>query len=192
MKIESGLSETMLIAVSGPSASGKSMLAVKLSKVLGSNRCVIICQDDYYKDWSHLPKNERKKINFDDAKAFDFRLLEQHMRALKDGKCIQKPCYCFKENKRLSKRYPLSAKRYIIVEGLMPFFTNRLRKLFDYKIYVNASNGICLVRRIKRDTKERGESIESVCLRYFNDVLPMQKKYVEPQKKWADIVVHSA
>ncbi len=178
------------VAITGPSASGKSMLARKLARRLGGGRSLILCQDDYYKDWSHLPKNKRKKINFDDAKAFDFSLLEKHIGMLKNGKSIQKPRYCFVESKRLPKRYTLTPKRYIIVEGLMPFFTNRLKKLFDHKIYVDANNGTCLARRIKRDTRERAETIESVCLKYFNDVLPMQKKYVEPQRRWADMVIN--
>jgi len=179
----------ILIAIVGPSASGKSMLAKRLARALGRTRCAVICQDDYYKDWSHLPRHKRKQVNFDDAKAFDFRLLEKHISVLKSGKFIQKPSYCFMESKRLTKRYTLTPKRYIIVEGLMPLFDNRLRKLFDYKIYIDTNNAVCLARRIRRDTKERGESIESVCSRYFNDVLPKQKRYVEPQKRWADVVV---
>ena len=178
------------IAIAGPTASGKSIFADKLTKIFGEDKCFVIHQDDYYKDWSHLTKAERKKINFDNIKAFDLLLLEKHIIALKKGMNIQKPCYSFVGSKRLSKRRNLASRPIIIVEGLMPFFTSKLRRLFDKKIYINVNSGVCLARRIKRDMRERGDTLESVCLRYFNDVLPMQKKYVEPQKRWADVVIN--
>ena len=178
-----------IIAITGPSASGKSMLAKRLSELLGKNRCLVLCQDDYYKDWSYLTRQERKKINFDDAKAFDFALLEKHIAYLKKGNDIEVPQYSFKQSKRLSIRYTLNARRYVIVEGLMPFLKNELRRLFDFKIYVDIDNAESLSRRLKRDIDERGETAESVRSRYFNHVLPMQKRYVEKQKRWADVVV---
>ncbi len=94
------------------------------------------------------------------------------------------------QSRRFKKTKKLKPKQFIIVEGLMPYFNKKLRSIFNYKIYINTSNAICLARRLKRDTEERGDSIESVSKRYFNDVLPMQKKYVEPQKKWADWVIN--
>ncbi|MCX5699832.1 MAG: uridine kinase [Candidatus Omnitrophica bacterium] len=179
----------MLIAIAGPTASGKTTLANLLKKILGANKAVIISQDNYYKDWPRLSLKERKKINFDNLKSFDWVLLLKHLKCLKKGNPILSPEYDFVQSRRLKKAQKVEAKQFIIVEGLIPYFEKKLRSLFDYKIYINTNNGICLARRIKRDTQERADSIESVCKRYFEDVLPMQKKYVEPQKGWADWVV---
>ncbi len=179
----------MLIAIAGPTASGKTTLANLLKNTLGRNRAVIINQDNYYKNWNLLSLKKRKKLNFDDFKAFDLQLLTKHLRSLKNGKPVYMPLYDFAQSKRLKETKKIEAKKFIILEGLVPFFDKKLRNLFDYKIYLESDNALCLARRLKRDTKERGDSIESVCKRYFEDVLPMQKKYVEPQKKWADLVI---
>ncbi|MEK6715273.1 MAG: uridine kinase [Candidatus Omnitrophota bacterium] len=178
-----------LIVVTGPSACGKTFFANKLLKKIGKNRCSIISQDNYYKDWGNLDIEKRKKINFDDIKAFDLSLFKKHLQALKDGKSILRPYYDFVRSARLKKTKRIYPKPVIIVEGLMPLAKRSLINFFDFKIYIEADNATCLARRIKRDTRERGDSIESACRRYFQDVLPMQKKYVEPQKKLADIVI---
>lgn len=178
-----------VIAITGPSASGKSVLAKHLFKALGRDSCVVLCQDDYYKNWSHLPKEKRKKINFDDANSFDFELLCKHLRALSRRASINKPCYSFVESKRLTKGQKICPKPIVILEGLTPLFNKELRRLIDLKIYIDVDCATSLSRRLKRDMTERAETIESVCERYFNDVLPMQRRYVERQKKWADVVV---
>jgi len=179
----------MLIAIAGSTASGKTTLADLLKKMLGDKKAVIICQDNYYKDWPRLSLKERKKINFDDLKSFDWVLLLKHLKCLKNGCPILSPEYDFVQSRRLKKAKRIESKQFVIVEGLMPYFEKKLRDLFDYKIYIDTSNAVCLARRIKRDTKERGDSIESVCKRYFDQVLPMQKKYVEPQREFADMVI---
>ena len=178
-----------IITITGPSASGKSMLAKKLSAVLGRNKCVVLCQDDYYKDWSHLPKHKRKQINFDDANSFDIKLLSKHLVQLKHGKVIKIPKYCFKQSKRLSVLSTQHSAQYIIIEGLMPVLSKELRRLSNYSIYVDIDSATGLARRLKRDVANRGETVESVRKRYFEHVLPMQKKYVEKQKRWADLVI---
>lgn len=178
------------IAITGPSASGKSMLAERLASALGRTQCVVICQDDYYKDWPRLSKKARKKINFDDAKAFDFHLLRKHIRELKNGKPIRRPSYCFVESKRLSRRKTITPKPVVIVEGLMLLVKSELRRLSDCKVYIDVDSAVSLSRRLKRDIAERAETIESVCRRYFNEVLPMQKRYVETQKRRADVIVN--
>ncbi|MFA4932985.1 MAG: uridine kinase [Candidatus Omnitrophota bacterium] len=179
-----------IIAIAGPTASGKTTLANTFEKKIGVNRTTIISQDNYYKNFYRLSLLERKKLNFDDLKTFDLNLLIKHLLSLKNGKTVQMPLYDFVESKRLKNTKKIQPKEFIILEGLMPFFDRNLRKLFDYKIYISADNAICLARRLKRDIKKRGDSIESVCRRYFKDVLPMQKKYVEPQKKWADLIIN--
>ena len=182
-------SKNKIIAIAGSTGSGKSLLAKRLNNSSGYNNCVVICQDNYYKDWPHLSREERKKINFDDIRAFDFELLYTHLRKLKANNPIFIPKYDFIESRRLKTFTKVLPKPVIILEGLMPFIDSKLRSLFDCRIYIATEDYLCLVRIIKRDTKERGETTESVCQRYFHDVLPMQKKYVEPQKKLADIVV---
>lgn len=184
-----GFLKSYIIGIAGASGSGKTFFADKLRKRMGITKCLVIYQDNYYKDWSALPKKKRKKISFDDIKVFDLKLLARHLKYLKSGDSVYMPLYDFVQSRRLKKTKRIEPKQFIIVEGLMPFFDKRLRSLFDYKIYIDTNNAICLARRIRRDTKERGETTESVRLRYFNDVLPMQKKYVEPQRKWANVVV---
>lgn len=179
----------MLIAITGPTASGKTTLANLLKKGLGYNLVIVIRQDNYYKDWSHLSRRKRKKVNFDDSKSFDWKLLLRHLTYFKNGNSVFMPLYDFVQSRRLKKTKKIEPKPFVIVEGLMPYFIKKFRGMFNYRIYIEASNAVCLARRIKRDTKERGESIKSVCERYFNDVLPMQEKYVEPQKEWADVVI---
>ena len=177
------------IGIAGPTASGKTSLAEHIMKTIDQDKCIIISQDNYYKDWSRLSRKKRKKINFDDIRAFDTELLRTHLRKLKANMQISMPKYDFIESRRLKTFTKVFPKPVIILEGLIPFTDTKLRSLLDYKIYIATDNSVCLARRIKRDTKERGETIEYVCQRYFHDVLPMQKKYVEPQKKLADIVV---
>lgn len=177
------------IAITGPSASGKSGLAEKLKKNLGKDNCIVLCQDNYYKDWSHLKLKQRKKINFDALKSFDIALLRKHLKYLKQGRGIRMPLYDFVKSKRLKASKEVMPLRFVIIEGLMPFFDAQLRSICDYKIYIDTPSWLCLARRITRDIKERGESISSVCKRYFKDVLVMQEKYVEPQAKWADAII---
>ncbi len=178
-----------LIAITGSTASGKTTFARLLKKKLGDHQTVIICQDDYYKNRAHLNRKERKKINFDDIEAFDCELLTKHLIFLKNGKSVLSPVYDFIQSRRLERTKRVVPKQFIIVEGLMPFFDKKQRILFDYKIYIDVNNSVCLARRIRRDTRTRGDSIEIICNRYFKDVLPMQKLYVEPQKRWADAIV---
>ena len=180
----------MLIAIAGPTASGKTTLAGLLKKKLGSKKTVIVGQDNYYKNRIDLNLKQRKMINFDHLNSFDWKLLINHLKLLKENKSVYVPLYDFKLSKRCAKIKKVTPREFIILEGLMPFFDKAMRKLIDFKIYVHSDNAICLARRLKRDTKERGDSIETVCRRYFKDVLPMQKKFVEPQKRWADLIIN--
>ena len=182
--------QSRIVVIAGPTGSGKTVLATRLFRKLGSKRCAVLSQDNYYKDWSHLSKKKRKQINFDHKKAFDFILLRKHLLILKKHEAIKSPRYSFIESKRLKTSLSIAPKPYVIVEGLMPFIDYRLARLYDLKIYINANPTTCFMRRVKRDVKKRGDTIETVCTRYFKDVLPMQKKYVEPQKKLGDMVVN--
>ena len=189
MKKNYNFEKKYFIAIAGPTGSGKTFLAKQLVRRLGSRNCIAVSQDQYYKDLSFLSKKERKINNFDDIKSFDLSLFKKHIRALKKGQFILQPRYSFTSSRRLKRQKKILPKRWIIIEGLMPFATRELLSLFDLTVYIDAHNYICLARRIKRDVKERGESLESVCKRYLQDVLPMQFKYVEKQKSMADIIV---
>ncbi|MBW2045130.1 MAG: uridine kinase [Deltaproteobacteria bacterium] len=181
-----------IIAIVGPSASGKTSLANTLAKKLGKNHTAIISQDQYYKDWSHLPFKKRGKINFDSPGSFDFRMITAMLRRLQRWEVVEVPQYSYKLHKRLKIKKRMLPKRYIIVEGLLVLHKKSIRDLFNLKIYVDVDKATSLARRITRDLKSRGETIESVCKRYFEDVLPMQEKYVEPQKKWANFVLNGS
>lgn len=179
-----------LIAIVGPTASGKSLFAKNIARTLGYVKTNIISQDQYYKDWSKIPIEEREKINFDHPNAFDFDLLKKHLVLLKRGKPVFLPRYSYKLHKRLKQVIKITPKKWIIIEGLLVLYKRALSNMFDLKIYLDINEAFALSRRIKRDVKHRGETIESVCSRYFKDVLPMQKKFVEPQKKFADIIIN--
>lgn len=180
--------ETSFIALVGPSASGKTSLSNALIEMLGKKKTIIISQDQYYRDWAYLSPRDREKINFDAPDSFDFKLMHKQLRQLKTSS-IQAPLYSYRLHKRLKKTVKVIPNRWVIVEGLLVLHKKFLRELFDFKIYVDIDYATALARRIRRDLKTRGETIESVCRRYFQNVLPMQEKYVEPQKKWVDIIL---
>ncbi|MEW5894174.1 MAG: uridine kinase [Candidatus Omnitrophota bacterium] len=178
-----------LIAIMGPSAAGKTYIADYFLKSLGRENAQIISQDWYYCDWSSLPKCQRSRINFDHPGAFDFELMIKHLKWLKQGQAVKTPVYSYKLHKRLRETTLIVPKPIIFVEGLYTTYQKRLRDLFDFCIYVDIDPGIALARRIRRDGKERGRSIEEVCSRFFKDVYPMQKKYLEKQRKYVDMII---
>lgn len=180
------------IAIAGPSASGKTFLANKLAALLGNRQTVIISQDCYYKDWSKLPFKKRETINFDHPNAFDFSLMRQHLKQLKSGELIEIPQYSYRLHKRLKRRVKIVPKKWIIIEGLLILHRKNLRNLFDVKVYVDIDIATALVRRIKRDLRHRGETVVSIYTRYFNDVFPMQKKFVEEQMKFVEMVINGS
>ena len=186
------VAHSKFIAIVGPSSSGKSSIAERLVKELKKSNCETILLDHFYKDWSHLPIKRREQINFDSPLAFDFRLLRKVLIALKKGGKIEIPQYNYRLHKRIKKTEKKVSKPYVIVEGLLALHNKTLRSLFDVEVYVNVDKSIALSRRIKRDIKTRGETIDSVCKRYFEDVLPMQIKYVQKQKRSVDIVLNGA
>ncbi|MBN2119582.1 MAG: uridine kinase [Candidatus Omnitrophica bacterium] len=191
MKIKKAAVKPVLVGIVGASASGKTTMARKISKKLGKSKTVIISQDQYYKDWSKVPLKRRQTINFDHPDSFDFSLMHSHIKELKRGKPVKAPLYSYKLHKRLRKKTKISPKRWVIVEGLLVFYKGFLRDLFDMKVYIDVDTATSLARRIRRDVKERGESVSSVSSRFFKDVLPMQKEYIEKQRQYAGIVVNS-
>lgn len=180
---------TIIIGISGPSASGKTLLANTLVSEMGSNEVVVIPEDAYYKDNSHLPFEDREKINYDHPDSFDHDLLCQHLVDLQMKKDIDIPIYDYTEHLRKKETKRINASSIIIIEGILLLAVPKLREIMDIKIFMNTSLDICLIRRLKRDINERGRSLESVLNQYQQTVRPMYWQFVEPSSQHADLIV---
>jgi len=179
----------LIIGITGGTGSGKTTVARRIYESLKGVNVVVIQQDAYYIDLSHLPLEERKKINFDHPSAFDNDLLVEHLKKLIRGEEIEKPIYSFTDYTRMKEAEKISPQDIIILEGIMVLVEKRIRDLLDIKIYVDADEDERFIRRLVRDTKERGRSMESVIEQYLNVVKPMFLQFVEPSKRYADIVI---
>lgn len=178
----------MFIGIAGGTGSGKTTVAHNIKEKIGED-ILILDMDSYYKDNSHIPFEERLKINYDHPDAFDIPLLKSHIEALLRGETIKKPIYSFVEYTRLKDYEEVKPKRIIILEGIFALFFEELRKLMDIKIYVDTDADIRLIRRLLRDIKERGRTIDSVIKQYTEVVRPMHIQFVEPTKRFADIII---
>lgn len=182
--------KTTIIGIAGGTASGKTTLARKVyeaSQNYGS--VVVIKMDDYYKDLSKLTYEERTKINYDHPDSYDSNLLIKHLNDLKQGIPVEKPCYDFVSHNRSNETVLVKPSNVIIIEGIMIFAIPELKDMFDIKIFVDTPDDIRLIRRMTRDIKDRGRTIDSVVNQYLTTVRPMHLSFVEPSKKYADIIV---
>ena len=180
-----------VVLVGGGSASGKTYVLRKVLEKLPHNKVTVISLDDYYKDFSTLPMEERAKVNFDHPKAFDWKLMTEQLAALKNGQTIEKPIYDFKIHGRSKKTEIVEPKELIIIEGIMALVNKDLRSIGDLKVYINASRERRLVRRIERDQKERGRTYESIIEQYFSTVLPMYEEIIAPSQYYADLIINN-
>lgn len=180
---------TIIIGISGASASGKSLLANTIVNELGSDQVVIISEDSYYKDHSDMPFEERAKVNYDHPDSFDHQLLHQHLEQLQQGKTIEVPTYNHSQHIREKATRPIGQHTIIVLEGILLFVEPALRELMDIRIYMETSLDICLIRRLKRDIKERGRSLDSVLKQYEETVRPMYMQFIDPSKRYADLIV---
>lgn len=182
-----------IIAVVGASASGKTLFAQtifdELLPELGNNGIAIIKEDAYYRDQTHLPMEERVKTNYDHPNAFEHELLHQHLQSLVNGDAIECPVYCYKTHTRIDDSSTIQPTPIILIEGIMLLTDEKLRDIFDIKVYMDTPLDICLIRRIKRDTQERDRTIDSITEQYLNTVRPMYYQHIEPAKTHADIVI---
>ncbi len=183
------MSRPILIGIAGGTGSGKTLVAQTLIELLGSDRVVVIEQDAYYKDLSHLPLEERIKQNFDHPDAFDEDLLFRHLQDLLAGKDIESPVYDFTQHTRKKETVKLGGHDIIILEGILILQSERLRNLMDIKVFVDTDADVRLIRRLRRDLVERGRSIDSILYQYENSVRPMHLQFVEPSKRYADIII---
>ncbi|MBL4764591.1 MAG: uridine kinase [Colwellia sp.] len=186
-------SKTTVIAIAGASASGKSLFAEtiyqELLPELGSDGIAIIKEDAYYRDQANLSMAERINTNYDHPQAFEHELLSAHLSALIAQQPIDCPIYCYKTHTRTTATINVKPTRIILIEGILLLSNPKLRHCFDIKIYMDTPLDICLIRRIERDTQERGRSVGSVTNQYLTTVRPMYYQFIEPSKAWADIVI---
>lgn len=179
----------LVIGIAGGTGSGKTTVVNQIINELPSNQVVVISQDSYYKDTSHLSFEERVKINFDHPKAIDFELLASHINDLKNGKTINQPVYSFIEHNRTNETITTNPRDVMIVEGILILTHPEIRELFDIKIYVHADSDERLIRRLKRDITERGRDLNEVLNRYQTTLKPMHQQFIEPTKEYADIII---
>jgi len=182
-----------IIAIVGASASGKTLFTQTvykdLKEELGDGTLAVLEEDAYYRDQSHLPIKLREKTNYDHPDAFEHELLLSHLQALRTGQDIDVPIYDFTQHNRSSDTRRVAPAGVIIVEGILLLTNPELRALFDIKVFIDAPLDICLLRRIQRDMRERGRSLESIADQYESTVRPMYYKFIEPCKHLADVVV---
>lgn len=180
---------TIIIGISGASASGKSCLARNLLTQLGSDQVVVISEDAYYKDLTHLTFEERCKTNFDHPNSIDHELMMIHLKQLQSGQAVDIPKYDFSKHLRMHETRHISQHRIIVLEGILLFVEEELRNLMDIRIFMDTPLDICLIRRLRRDTIQRGRSLDSILDQYQQTVRPMYFQFVEPSKRYADIIV---
>ena len=179
-----------MIGLCGGTGSGKTTLARKIYNSLGSENAVLIGMDSYYKANWDIPYEQRIKTNYDHPNAFDTELMVHHLKDLKEGKSILCPVYDFTQHQRRRNEYTrVESKSIIIIEGILLFESLALRSLLDVKIFVDTDADVRILRRITRDVHERGRSLESVITQYLTTVKPMHEQFVEPSKKYADIII---
>jgi uridine kinase len=179
----------ILIAVAGGSASGKTTVVKKIIERLNSTDITVITHDDYYKYLSELPLEERKKVNFDHPDSLDNDLFVAQLSQLLKGYSIEKPTYDFVEHNRSREKTTIKPTRIIIAEGILVLEDERVRDLATIKLFVESDDDIRFIRRLVRDTKERGRSIESVINQYLTTVKPMYYAFIKPTKRYADIII---
>lgn len=180
-----------IILIGGGSASGKTYVSRKLIERLGEEKVTRISIDDYYKDLTDLTMEERCKVNYDSPKAFDFALLEEHLRKLKQGKGIEKPIYDFTIHNRSEKTEHLEPSPIIIVEGIMALVKDKIRKEGDVRVFIKASAETRFLRRLTRDHNERGRSYESIIDQYFKQVIPSFEESIGPSSYFADMIMEN-
>jgi uridine kinase len=179
----------LVIGIAGGSGSGKTTLAQVIRNRVGIQQIAYLPHDAYYKDLSHLSPHQREKVNFDHPDSLDTDLLSQHILTLKEYRSIDLPVYDFKNHTRAHETILIEPKPIIMVEGILIFSDAALRKLLDMKIFVDTDADIRFIRRLERDIDERGRTTESVIHQYLATVRPMHLEFVDPSKRYADVIV---
>jgi uridine kinase len=179
----------LVIGIAGGTGSGKTTVVKQIINSLPKNEVALVTQDSYYKDSSHLPLEQRQKINFDHPDSIEFELLIKHIAQLKNGNSIEEPVYSYLTCTRSDETNTIYPRKVVIVEGILILSNEKLRNLFDIKVFVSADADDRLVRVISRDTIERGRTIDVVLERYYNTVKPMHLQFIEPSQRYADLIL---
>lgn len=183
------MTKPFLLGVAGGSGSGKTTVAERLAGLIGGTDLALVRLDAYYRDRNHLPFEERAAINYDHPDAFDWPLLLDHVQALLDGLEVQVPVYDFATYERLPERVVLRPARVIVVEGILVLYEPELRERFDLRVFVDTDADVRFIRRLERDVAERERSPESVIEQYLATVRPSHEQFIEPSKRYADVIV---
>ncbi len=189
IELETDRRAGLVVGIGGPSASGKTTLAKALAEKYRDLGVCLMDQDSYYLDRSHLSPRQRAALNYDEPYAIDHNLLRGHLESLTIGQIVQKPVYDFATHTRARRFQAVRPESLIVLEGIHYFWDLRSRALMNLKVYVDTDADLRLVRRLQRDMRERGRSVESVISQYTDTVRPMQKRFIEPFKDRADLVV---
>ena len=179
----------ILIGISGGTGAGKSTIARRLESLFPSGDLVVIEQDAYYKDLAMMSLEERSRVNYDHPDALDNELLVSQLTALKNGQTIERPVYDFVTHSRLEESVTVEPRPVVIVEGILLFGDPELRELLDIKIYVDTDPDIRVFRRVRRDMEKRGRTFEQIRVQYYTTVRPMHLEFVEPSKRYADLII---
>lgn len=183
------MKKTILIGIAGGTGSGKTSVANAILAEFSSSEVVLIQQDSYYHDLKHLHLDERATVNFDHPDAVDFNEMCENLQSLIDGQTVQIPMYNFNTHTRTGDTYTIGNHHIIVLEGILALFDEKIRNMMDIKLYVDTPDDIRIIRRIKRDINKRGRTFESVVEQYYNTVRPMHQQFVEPSKKYADVII---
>lgn len=179
----------VIVGVAGGTGSGKTTVSNAILDRVGAQRIAYIQHDNYYRDAAHLTLEERTEINYDHPDSLETDLLIEHLYELRKGNIVEMPTYSFTRHTRRDETEQVNPRPVILVEGILIFAEAPLRNLFDVKIYVDTEADIRFIRRLRRDTNERGRSVETVIDQYLSTVRPMHKEFVEPSKRFADIII---
>jgi uridine kinase len=179
----------LVIGIAGGSGSGKTTVAQELLQRVGPDKIAYLQHDSYYKDLSGLPPAQRTTVNFDHPNSLDSELLINHIEGLLNNQAAEVPLYDFATHSRTDQRFTVQPRRVIVVEGILIFTEAPLRSLFDLKIFVDTDSDLRFIRRLERDITERGRTMESVVRQYLATVRPMHMEFVEPSKRYADVII---
>ena len=183
------MKRTILIGIAGGTGSGKTSVANAILAEFSPSEVVLIQQDSYYKDLKHLHIDERATVNFDHPDAVDFNELGEDLQSIISGKTAKIPIYDFNTHTRTHETLTIGNHHIIVLEGILALFDEKIRNIMDIKLYVDTPDDIRIIRRIKRDINKRGRTFESVIEQYYNTVRPMHQQFVEPSKKYANIII---